>query len=97
MIKVPDSAAFATIHFLQQLLNRKCGGSTGTNLYAAFRIISELHRQQISCSVVTMICDAGDRYLDTYYNRDWLRLNGFDITPYQERLAGFLESGMLEE
>ncbi|MDJ0854092.1 MAG: hypothetical protein QNI88_02675, partial [Desulfobacterales bacterium] len=30
----------ATIHFLEKLLNRKPGGSTGTNVYAAFQIMA---------------------------------------------------------
>jgi cysteine synthase A len=93
MIKVPDAAAFATIHFLEKLLNRKCGGSTGTNLYAAFELFSELHAKKHHGSIVSMICDPGERYLDTYYNEDWLAEKGFDLGPYQERLERFYETG----
>ncbi len=96
MTKVPDAASYATIHFMQQLLNRRCGGSTGTNLYAAFQIISELNAQKRDASVVSMICDAGERYLDTYYNHDWLESNGFDIAPYRQKLEKFYETGILE-
>ncbi|MCP4472358.1 MAG: PLP-dependent cysteine synthase family protein [Gammaproteobacteria bacterium] len=95
MTKVPDSASFATIHFMEQLLNRRCGGSTGTNLYAAFQIISDLNAQNRDASVVSMICDAGERYLDTYYNHDWLEANGFDIAPYRKQLEQFYETGIL--
>jgi cysteine synthase len=35
MIRAPDSASIATIHWLETVIGRKCGGSTGTNLYAA--------------------------------------------------------------
>ena len=96
MTKVPDAASYATIHFMEKLLNRRCGGSTGTNLYAAFQIISELNAQNQEASVVSMICDAGERYLDTYYNHHWLEENGFDITPYRKQLEEFYESGFLE-
>lgn len=96
MAKVPDAASYATIHFMEKLLNRRCGGSTGTNLYAAFQIISELNAQNQEASVVSMICDAGERYLDTYYNNHWLEENGFDITPYRKQLEEFYESGFLE-
>ena len=92
-IKVPDAASFATIHFLEKLLNRKCGGSTGTNLYATFQIIAEHNQQGQAGSVVTLICDSGDRYLDTYYNKSWLDRNGFDIDPYLHQLDAFYESG----
>jgi len=96
MLKVPDSASYATIHFLEKLLNRRCGGSTGTNVYAAFQIIAELRKQNIATSVVSMICDGGERYLDTYYNNDWLKENGFDISPYLEQLEIFHETGILK-
>jgi cysteine synthase A len=96
MTKVPDAASYATIHFLETLLNRRCGGSTGTNLYAAFQIISELNAQGRAASVVSMICDAGERYLDSYYNDDWLDANGFDTAPYRKQLDKFYQTGVME-
>lgn len=96
MIKVPDEASYATIHFLEKILNRRCGGSTGTNLYAAFQIISELNSQNQEASVVSMICDGGERYLDTYYSDNWLDENGFNIQPYFEQLEEFYKTGILE-
>jgi cysteine synthase A len=96
MIKVPDAASIATIHFMQKLLNRRCGGSTGTNLYAAFQLMSELNAQKKGASVVSMICDAGERYLDTYYNDDWLRENAIDTAPYERQLEDFYRTGRLQ-
>ena len=32
-------------------------------------------------SVVAILCDGGERYLHSYYNRDWLAENGFDTGP----------------
>jgi cysteine synthase A len=96
MQKVPDAAAYATIHFLEKVLNRRCGGSTGTNLYATFQIIAELKQKNIETSLVSMICDGGERYLDTYYNSDWLKDNGFDIKPYFEQIEKFYETGELK-
>ena len=96
MTKVPDSASYATIHFMQKLLNRRCGGSTGTNLYAAFQLISDLNAQNQEGSVVSMICDGGERYLDTYYNNQWLKENGFDTAPYRKQLEKFYKTGLLE-
>ena len=96
MVKVPDEASYATIHFLQKLLNRRCGGSTGTNVYAAFQIISELRSQNQPASVVSMICDAGERYLNTYYSDRWLTDNDIDIRPYHKKLEEFYETGVME-
>jgi len=95
MIKVPDEASFATIRFLEKLLNRRCGGSTGTNLYATFQIMSELNSLNEKGSVVSMICDSGERYLDTYYCDRWLEDNEFDIAPYCEQLKEFHEAGIM--
>ena len=97
MIHVPDAASIATIHFLEKLLNRKCGGSTGTNVYAAFQIISEMAGEGTRGSVVTLICDPGDRYLDTYYNPDWLDREGIRVAPCLEKLNIFYESGALPD
>ncbi len=35
MLKIPDTASVATIHWLEQIIGRKTGASTGTNLYGA--------------------------------------------------------------
>jgi cysteine synthase A len=40
-----------------------------------------------------MICDSGARYVDTYYNDEWLHANGFDLAPYQQQLASFRDTG----
>lgn len=95
MVRVPDAASYATIHFLEKILNRRCGGSTGTNVYAAFQLISELKAQNKSASIVSMICDSGERYLDSYYDSKWLKDHGYDIKPYLKQLENFYETGQL--
>ena len=44
-------------------------------------------------SVVTMLCDGGERYLDSYYNDDWIAANGFDLAPYAAGLDAFMRTG----
>jgi cysteine synthase A len=95
MIKVPDAASYATIHFLEKILNRRCGGSTGTNVYAAIQILSELSERGESGSVVSLICDGGERYLQSYYDPAWLSKHGFDMAPYQAQLDEFYTTGNL--
>ncbi|MEM7356168.1 MAG: PLP-dependent cysteine synthase family protein [Acidobacteriota bacterium] len=93
MIKVPDAAAYATLRFLERVLGRRCGGSTGTNVYAALQIIAQLKAGGQPASVVSMICDGGERYYDTYYNDAWLDARGFDLRPYAEQLDAFFDQG----
>jgi cysteine synthase A len=93
MIRVPDTASLATIHFLEQLLGRRCGGSTGTNVYGSFQLIAEMLARGERGSVVTLICDSGDRYFDTYYNKQWLAKNGYDLEPYIQQLTHFFNTG----
>jgi len=81
MIHVPDADSFAAIHLLERLLGSKCGGSTGTNFCGALQLMEEMRSRGEAGSVVTLICDRGDRYLDTYYNPDWLTEQGYDIAP----------------
>lgn len=94
MIRVPDAASFATIHFLEQVLDRRCGGSTGANLYGVFQLIAEMLAHHEQGAIVTLICDSGERYLGTYYNKHWLLENGHDLAPYLEQLSHFYWTGV---
>jgi cysteine synthase A len=96
MIHVPDAAAVAAAQVLERLIGRKAGASTGTGLWAAFHIMSEMAGQGRAGSVVGLLCDPGDRYVDKYYSADWLADQGMDIAPYLARLHRFLETGVLE-
>lgn len=48
-------------------LNRRVGASTGTHVIGALALAERMQPQQTG-SIVTLICDSGERYLDTYYN-----------------------------
>ena len=93
MIKVPDAASYAAMFFLYELIGRRAGPSTGTNLCGAFQLIAEMVRSGHQGSVVTLICDSGDRYLRTYYNDAWMAQRKIDLQPWRRQLAQFHESG----
>nr|WP_288145303.1 PLP-dependent cysteine synthase family protein [Hyphomonas sp.] len=88
MMRVPDAASVATVHWLQEILGRRCGGSTGTNVWAALTLMREMRDAGKAGSVATLICDGGERYLDTYYNSDWIKAQGLDLAPYLSQLKG---------
>jgi cysteine synthase len=93
MLCVPDTASYAAIHFLERLLGRKYGGSTGCNLYGAFQLIAEMQHTGRAGSVVTLICDAGERYLHSYYDQRWLHERGHDLEPYLAQIEHFYTHG----
>ena len=98
MTRVPDEAAFAMVHILYERLNRRLGGSTGTNLYAAFQIAAQMQENGEGGSIVSMICDSGERYADTYFNHDWLEEKNFvtGMNAYKQQIEHFFETGNLE-
>ena len=93
MIRVPDAASIAAMRAAATLLGRRVGGSTGTNLWGAFALIGEMRAADRTGSVVTLLCDSGDRYAHTYYNDDWLARAGLDPAPYLSTVERFLATG----
>lgn len=93
MMKVPDAAAVAAVRALERAIGRRAGGSTGTGLWSALKIVSEMAARGRTGSVVTLLCDPGDRYLDKYYSDDWLAAQGLDIAPYSRTIETFLATG----
>lgn len=73
MIQVPDAASIATMIWLEKLIGRKTGPSTGTNLWGALQIAQGMLQAKRKGSIVTLLCDSGDWYMDTYHNPDWVR------------------------
>lgn len=96
MLQIPDAASVATVHWLEGILGRKAGASTGTNLYGALQLACEMKRKGETGSIVTLLCDSGERYLDTYYNADWVEKNIGDLSPYLAKLEVFSRTGELE-
>ncbi|MCG3729798.1 PLP-dependent cysteine synthase family protein [Vibrio cincinnatiensis] len=93
---IPDAASIATIHWLERILGRKAGASTGTNLYGALQLASEMKQKGERGSIVTLLCDSGERYLDTYYDPEWLATNITDLSPYFAKLETFQSCGVLD-
>jgi cysteine synthase A len=93
MMQVPDAASLAAMRAGSAVLGRRLGGSTGTNLCGAFRLIAEMRAAGRTGSVVTLICDGGERYADTYYSDDWVAAQGLEIAPHAGVIRRFLDGG----
>lgn len=92
MIRVPDAASLATMRIASGLLGRKVGGSTGTNLWGAFELIAEMRSRGERGSVVTLLCDGGERYSDTYYSDTWVANQGMDLAGPARTVERFLST-----
>ena len=86
MIRVPDAASIAGMRLLADRLGRPVGGSTGTNLVGVARLVREMRARGERGSVVSLICDPGERYLDTLYDDAWLSRRGIGIAPWRAAL-----------
>lgn len=86
MIRVPDAASVAGAHFLSERLGRRVGASTGTNLIAVARIVQDMLARGETGSIVTLLCDSGERYGHSYFDRDWVAGQGWDLQPWLDEL-----------
>ncbi len=95
MIAVDDADSIGAMRALSARLNRRAGGSTGTNLWACARLAEEMSVASETGSIVTLLCDSGERYGCTYYDDTWLAEHGVDWQAPEKRMSAFLGSGSL--
>ncbi|MRT02195.1 PLP-dependent cysteine synthase family protein [Ewingella americana] len=88
MMRVPDAASVATVQWLEVVLGRKVGGSTGANVWGALQLAKQMRDKGETGSIVTLLCDSGERYLNTYFDPEWVAANIGDISHYSAQLAG---------
>lgn len=93
MVCVPDEGSLAAMRAAEEVLGRRVGPSTGTNLWAAFGLTAEMAAAGDRGSVVTLLCDAGERYTQTYYDDDWVREQAWSLHAAGSVLREFLRSG----
>lgn len=94
MFEVPDAASIAAARHASVVLGRRVGGSTGTNLWGAFALIAEMIAAGRRGSVVTLLCDGGDRYAGTYYDDDWVAAQELELGAPTRTLEHFHATGI---
>ncbi len=95
MLRVPDAVSLAAMRVLSRL-GRRVGGSTGTNFVAMCFHAARMKAAGEAGSLVTLICDSGERYANTYYSDAWLAQNDLDPSPFEPRIEAFLAGGKLD-
>ena len=81
MFQVPDVYSIAATRWLASVSGRKPGGSTGCQFVAVLQLALAMQERGEAGSIVTLMCDSGERYTHSYYNDAWLASNGFDLAP----------------
>jgi len=71
VLPIPDIDSIAAMRVLSVWLGRRVGPSTGTNLVGVLRLSREMAQQGEQGSIVTLLCDAGDRY-EHLYDDAWV-------------------------
>ena len=70
--RIPDQAGLTIVYELLRQEGLFIGLSTGINVAGAVRFAKEAGSGQ---TIVTILCDSGQKYQSTLFNRDWLDSN----------------------
>ena len=93
VVEVPDDASIAAAWLLEELLGRRYGGSSGTNFVACLQLAASMRARGERGSIVSLLCDRGERYAQTLFDREWLAARHIDIAPWDVVLRASLASG----
>ena len=70
------------------------GASAGVGkTYAMLLAARRLRGEGREGSIVTILCDGGERYATSYYCEAWLAEQGYELAPLIDRVAACVEQG----
>lgn len=95
VIEVSDTASIAAAWELESLFEHRYGGSSGTNLVACLQLATAMRARGERGSIVSLLCDRGERYDQTLFDPDWLAVHGIDLDPARHALHQALVNGEL--
>ncbi|MBS0557094.1 MAG: PLP-dependent cysteine synthase family protein [Proteobacteria bacterium] len=93
VIEVPDAASIAAAWLLEDRLGRRYGGSSGTNFVACLQLAAQMRARGEHGSIVTLLCDRGERYAETLFDPAWLAARGIDPAPWRAALEASVREG----
>jgi cysteine synthase A len=93
MVVVSDVDSVAAMRVLSAMLGRKVGPSTGTNFTAMLALAQEMRERGEQGAILSLLCDAGERYLPTYHDAAWVQQHMGDCTAAQQRMATLAGAG----
>ena len=86
MLTVSNVDSVAARQVLSDLLGRKVGPSTGNNLVGMMTLACEMRKCGQQGSILSLLCDSGERYLGSYFSDTWVVEHMGDCAPARERL-----------
>ena len=87
MAKVPDALSLAAMRHVSTVLGRRVGGSTGTNFVGVLQAAAWMRAAGQGGSIVTILCDAGERYAHSYYDPAWYVARGIEVEAADAAIA----------
>jgi cysteine synthase A len=93
VIEVPDAASIAAAWQLDTLFGRRYGGSSGTNFVACLQLATRMRARGERGSIVSLLCDRGERYDQTLFDPAWLQRHGLDPAHWRASLQAAMQDG----
>jgi cysteine synthase A len=93
MMEVTDLDSVAAMRALSSLLGRKVGPSTGTNFIGMLTLAQEMRQAGEQGSILSLLCDAGERYLGNYHCASWISENFGDCAPSEQWVRHAMVAG----
>jgi cysteine synthase len=86
VLSISDAESVAGMCVLSASIGRKVGPSSGTNFHAMVQLAEQMLQSGAQGSLVSILCDSGDRYLRSYHNEEWIDQR-FGTTPQEATRA----------
>ncbi|KAF1691608.1 PLP-dependent cysteine synthase family protein [Pseudoxanthomonas koreensis] len=97
MVKVPDALSLAAMRHVSAVLGRRVGGSTGTNFVGVLRAAQAMHEAGQEGSIVSILCDSGERYAHSYYDPAWYARHDIDVEGADRAIAEAVAGAPLQQ
>ncbi|GGK04725.1 putative cysteine synthase [Pilimelia anulata] len=86
-VRVTDAEAFETCRYLARRYGILVGGSAGGVIHRALERAAAVGPH---ATIVVLVCDGGEKYLDTVFDDDWMAAAGLFDARVVSRLAALL-------
>lgn len=97
LLKVPDRWSLGAMLALGRALGRQVGPSTGSNWVAALACAQSMAERSMTGSIVTLLCDGGERYRNTVHCPHWREQEYLDCEREEQDMLRWMNQGTVPE